>query len=296
MTYPRMIQTLRVSSAVLTGIAALLAILIWLGLSHFGVSDEAVSAIKSSSAIYFLIGFLCLSVALTLLAPIAIPRLVFLLGLFPLLVGWRISALTGMGAINILCACAFVGFLAIFAVLVLHGLRTPATGGRPQTSYSSVQLAFIRLYIGLDLVPHCTEKLFAGPAVRSGDVHSFQALGVPDALQFVLLAGVIEFSAAIGVGLGLFTRLAAVLTVVYLIVATIMGHHFLLGFIWASPGGGWEYPVLWSVLILSFVFGGGRWMSLDEVISEHVKLPRWVLALMGDTSSHCHTRMAEEKS
>ncbi|MEM0950095.1 MAG: DoxX family protein [Pseudomonadota bacterium] len=293
MTYPKVIQTLRFSSAMLTGIAALLVILIWLGVSQFGASDEAVSAIKSSSAIYFLIGFLCLSVFLTLIAPIAIPRLVLLLGLFPLLVGWRISALTGMGTVNILCTCAFAGFVAMLIALVVHGLRVTAPDGRPQTTYASVQLAFIRLYIGLDLVPHCTEKLFAGPAVRSGDVQSFQALGVPDALQFVLLAGVIEFSAAIGVGLGLFTRLAAVLTVVYLMVATIMGHHFLLGFIWASPGGGWEYPVLWSVLILSFVFGGGRWMSLDEVISEHAKLPRWVLSLMGDTSSHCHTRMTD---
>ncbi|WP_152612125.1 DoxX family protein [Ruegeria sp. ANG-S4] len=296
MTYPKVIQALRITSAMLIGIAALLAILIWLGVSQFGASDQAVSVIKSSSAIYFLIGFLCLSVFLTLITPIAIPRLVFLLGLFPLLVGWRISALTGMGTVNVLCACAFAGFVAMFITLVLHGLRTSAPTGRPQTKYSTVQLAFIRLYIGLDLIPHCTEKLFAGPTVRSGDVQSFQALGVPDPLQFVLVAGMIEFSAAIGVGLGLFTRLAAVLTVVYLMVATIMGHHFLLGFIWASPGGGWEYPVLWSVLILSFVFGGGRWMSLDEVISEHVKLPRWVLAPMGDTSSHCHTRMDSAES
>ncbi|MEM9093324.1 MAG: DoxX family protein, partial [Cyanobacteria bacterium P01_F01_bin.53] len=133
----------------------------------------------------------------------------------------------------------------------------------------------------------------AGP--RSGDIQAFQALGISDPADFVIVAGIIEFSAAIGVGLGLFTRLACISTVIYLMVATVMGHHFTLGFIWASTGGGWEYPVLWSVLILSFVFGGGRWMSLDEVISEHIKLPKWVNVIMGDTSSHCHTRLMKPK-
>jgi putative oxidoreductase len=98
-------------------------------------------------------------------------------------------------------------------------------------------------------------------------------------------------AAAIGVGLGFLTRLAAVLTVIYLMVATIMGHHFQIDFIWASSGGGWEYPVLWSALIFSFVLGGGRWLSLDEVISEHMTLPGWVTALMGDTVSHTRTKL-----
>jgi putative oxidoreductase len=74
-------------------------------------------------------------------------------------------------------------------------------------------------------------------------------------------------------------------------VATNMGHHFQIGFIWASSGGGWEYPVLWSALIFSFVLGGGRWLSLDEVISEHMTLPGWVTALMGDTVSHTRTKL-----
>ena len=188
---------------------------------------------------------------------------------------------------------AFVFYVALFVLIAIHGLRDPETdGGRPKTTFAAIQLAFIRLYIGLDLVPHFTEKLFAGPATRADDVSAFQALGISDPLPLVLTAGVIEFSAAIGVGLGLFTRLAAICTVIYLMVATVMGHHFLLGFIWASEGGGWEYPVLWSALIVSFVFGGGRWMSLDEIISEHFKLPKWINALMGDSVSHTKTRIS----
>jgi len=62
---------------------------------------------------------------------------------------------------------------------------------------------------------------------------------------------------------------------------------FYLGLV----GGGWEYPILWSVLIFSFVLGGGRWRSLDEVISEHMTLPGWVTALMGDTVSQTRTNL-----
>lgn len=291
MTYRTLVNSLRLGAAVLTMIALIVAIAIWLGISTAWASATDVAALVGSSAIVFLCGFLLMSVVLTLAMPLRIPRLIFLLGLFPLLVGWRIAALSNMPALEVLCAVSFLCFVAMFFTIAVHGLRNPASEGRPPTTYASIQLAFVRLYVGLDLVPHFSEKLFAGPVTRAGDVQAFEQLGVPNALQFVLLAGVIEFAAAIGVGLGVFTRLACVLTVVYLMVATLLGHHFLLGFIWASPGGGWEYPVLWSVLILSFVFGGGRWMSLDEVISEHIRIPGWIKNLMGDTSSHCDTRM-----
>ncbi|MEM9105214.1 MAG: DoxX family protein [Pseudomonadota bacterium] len=291
MSYISLLRILRFLATLLSAAAAVLAVLTLLGVSQFGASSQAVSAVTSSSAIYFLIAFLALSSILSVVFPIPLSRLMFLLSLFPLLIGWRIAALSELDLIFTLCTCGFVVFIAIFVTFVAHGLNTTPRSGRPPTTYATVQLAFVRMYIGLDLVPHFTEKLFAGPTVRSGDVQAFQALNVPDPLQFVLLAGVIELSAAIGIGLGLFTRLAAILTVLYLMIATIMGHHFTIGFIWATSGGGWEYPVLWSVLILSFVFGGGRWMSLDEIISEHVRLPRWVEALMGDTASHSHTRM-----
>ena len=55
------------------------------------------------------------------------------------------------------------------------------------------QLVFIRIYVGYDLIPHFSEKLFAGPAIRNIDVLAFTSLGVPEPLFFVYLAGIIEF-------------------------------------------------------------------------------------------------------
>ncbi|WP_196223417.1 DoxX family protein [Roseibium sp. RKSG952] len=283
MSYGTQVQLIRYTACGATGIALLIAIAVFAGLLSGGATASDVAKINSSLAIYFLSGFLALSCVLNLLAPRTRPRLIFLLGLFPLMIGWRIAALHDLSWIEALGGIAFVSYLALFAIIVVHGLKTPQEDGRPETTFPGVQLSFIRLYIGLDLVPHFTEKLFAGPSARLGDVKSFEALGVPDALGFVLLAGTIEFAAMIGVGMGLLTRLASILTVIYLIVATILGHHFQLGFIWATAGGGWEYPLLWSALILSFVLGGGRWLSLDQIIFERVKLPRWIDFLMGDT-------------
>ena len=284
-----LIDTVRYIIAGLTLVALTLGAAVYSGYwPNAGAPSEALQ-----SAVPFMLGFLALSFVLAISLPRRIPRLIFLLGLFPLLVGWRIAALSNLEGVALFAAAAFVGYIVLFGIIAVIGLRAPADQqpNRITTTYSAIQLGFIRLYLGLDLVPHFTEKLFAGPGPRADDVKAFQALGISDALPFVVVAGIIELSAAIGVGLGVLTRLAAVLTVIYLMVATVMGHHFQLGFIWATTGGGWEYPVLWSALIFSFVLGGGRWLSLDEVISEHVTLPGWVKFLMGDTVSHTCTRL-----
>ncbi|MEM8631824.1 MAG: DoxX family protein [Pseudomonadota bacterium] len=285
------VRLLRSLAGALTAVAVAMSLAVFLGLGRFGATEAAVTAVTGSSAIYFMTFFLLASTLLTLTLPAHVPRLILLLGVFPLLIGWRISVLADLFWIQVPCVLAFAVFVLLFLLIAVHDLRSEPKPGRIKPTLPYIQLAFIRLYIGLDLVPHFTEKLFAGPATRADDVQAFQQLGVPDPLQFVLLAGVIEFSAAFGVGLGFLTRTACILTVVYLMVATIMGHHFLLGFIWASPGGGWEYPLLWSVLILSFAIGSGRWMSLDEVLSGFLRLPRWVKALMGDTASHANGRI-----
>lgn len=142
-------------------------------------------------------------------------------------------------------------------------------------------LTFIRIYIGFNLIAHFGEKLFAGSAPFQTDVKAFIQLGVPHPEAFVILAGLCELAGAISVGLGFLTRVGAITTTVYLIIATTLGGHFLDGFIWANTGGGWEYPVFWSTLLLSFsVLGAGKY-SIDASIKRHFKPPQWVHHLMG---------------
>ena len=73
-----------------------------------------------------------------------------------------------------------------------------------------------------------------------------------------------EFMASISFIFGLFTRFTAVCTATYLIVALIAGNHRLFGFTWANLGGGWEFPLFWAFICLSFVLSGSGILSLDK--------------------------------
>ncbi|OGO94080.1 MAG: hypothetical protein A3F41_04835 [Coxiella sp. RIFCSPHIGHO2_12_FULL_44_14] len=143
------------------------------------------------------------------------------------------------------------------------------------------QLTFIRLLFGLNLAAHCAEKLFAGPAPFHRDVLDFIYLGVPHPEYMVFLAGLLELGGLISLSLGFLTRLGAIGTALYLIVATVLGHHFSSGYIWASTGGGWEYPMLWILLILSFAVVGAGTFSVDAAIQARCHVPQWIRRLMG---------------
>lgn len=225
--------------------------------------------------------------AAALLALIFVARLDFVVGfliaLFAFLVGWRIAGSYGLDRVSYPLIAVFLAFLALFFDTARRNLRSPKLGPDADATRLSVaewHLTVVRLYVGLDIVPHFTEKLFAGPGPRMADVAAFAKLGVPAPEFFVLLGGACELGIAIGVGLGLFTRLAAICSVLYMLIATVIGNHFALGFIWASPGGGWEYPVLWSVLLISFAYAGAGRFSLDHAILRRTDPPRWLRRMM----------------
>lgn len=142
-------------------------------------------------------------------------------------------------------------------------------------------LSFIRLYVGFDLIAHCTEKLFAGRIPFRADVSAFAQLNVMDPTFFVRLSGLCELAGVISLGLGLLTRVGALGSALYLLIATFIGHHFFKGFIWALPGGGWEYPVMWSAFILSYIVLGADEFSIDGVLDKNFNLPIWLKRLMG---------------
>ena len=219
----------------------------------------------------------------------AIPfRLNFLLTTFTMLIAWRLSVLAELDHVSRFYLIALILKLINFCLAAYVDIRST----KKNTEYTSDkinnvcfewQLTFVRLFIGLDLVPHFCEKLFAGAAIRAQDVQAFSGLGIASPLYFVLIAGVFEFFGSLAVSCGLMTRLGSICLCVYLVTSTYLGHHFEGGFIWASPGGGWEFPVFWTALILSFsLFGAGEF-SFDALLAKKYKLPKVVRLAMGQS-------------
>lgn len=198
----------------------------------------------------------------------------FLLSSFCIITSWRLSSLAGMNAACYVMAILFVVMLYQFKLIACNHMKSQSKSG--YNSLFEWQSIFIRLFLGYDLIPHFSEKLMAGSLVREGDVKAFLDLGIADPLPFVIAAGIIEFCGSLSLSCGILTRLGSVCLVIYLIVATIMGHHFDLGFIWANPGGGWEYPVLWSSLILTYAFTGANSFSIDRFVKNYIKIPKFV--------------------
>jgi putative oxidoreductase len=185
----------------------------------------------------------------------------FLTGLLAMLIGWRVAGLNSVDIVSDPLIFAFIAFVLQF----FECMRADLGGPKSMMTGAEWHLTFIRVYVGFDLVPHTTEKLFAGPSSFDADVKAFAGFGLPMPEFFVILGGLCEIGIAIGIGLGVLTRLAGVCSALYFLIATLIGGHFLNGFIWANSGGGWEYPVLMMALFLSFAVRGAGPFSLDYV-------------------------------
>lgn len=205
-----------------------------------------------------------------------------LLSTFTLITSWRLAVLASHWLISYFYLLAFIFVLMQFLQTVWDDLHDEEqnTMGLQLTVYEW-QLIFIRMYIGFDLIPHFCEKLFAGTAIQAVDITYFASVHMPAPYYSVLLAGLIECCGALAIGCGFMTRLAAIILFIYIMLASIIGHHFENGFIWASAGGGWEYPLLWGILFLSFAVKGANRFSIDGVLQRKFNLPSWIIRLMG---------------
>lgn len=185
----------------------------------------------------------------------------FLFGLLSALVALRIGSVNNLLYVTIFFSLIFAFKCLSFANILINDVKFN------KSLLINWHLIFIRMYIGLDLINHSVEKLFNGTVIRNVGVDYFSSIGIQNPLFLVIIAGLCEFFGAIGVGLGAFTRLASVGTALYILISTVLGDHFKLGFIWATPGGGYEFPLLWLVVILSFVFTGGQKFSVDAFLN-----------------------------
>jgi putative oxidoreductase len=132
---------------------------------------------------------------------------------------------------------------------------------------SFLSYPLVRITAGLLLMPHGAQKLFGWfggyGLTATGEFFGTQ-LGLQPGLLFALLAGLVEFFGGLALVLGLLTRPAA-LAVAVLMGVAMLGVHLPNGFFWTSDG--YEYPLMWGLIALALLLGGGGRYSLDRRFS-----------------------------
>jgi putative oxidoreductase len=140
---------------------------------------------------------------------------------------------------------------------------------RPLTeALSPLAEPMVRVAAGLFLVPHGAQKLFGwfgGYGLEATGQFFAAKLGLPPVLA--LVAGLIEFFGGFALALGFATRPVAALAAGMLFIAAIQVH-LGNGFFWTA--GGYEYPLMWGLVALSFAVRGGGRYSLDAAIGREL--------------------------
>lgn len=113
----------------------------------------------------------------------------------------------------------------------------------------------LRLVTGAWFLTHGLIKLFV--FTPAGTAGYFQSIGLPGALGYLTM--LLEIVGGLALLAGIATRYVSVVLAAVLLGATWFGHAGN-GFTFSNPGGGWEYPVLWAVVMLALaLLGDGRW-------------------------------------
>lgn len=136
----------------------------------------------------------------------------------------------------------------------------------------NISATILRITLGLVIFPHGAQKLLGwfGGYGFTGTMHHFtESMGIP--YVFALLAIVAESFGALGLIVGLTTRLAAFGVGVTIGVAAFMGHAqhgFFMNWFGNQAGEGFEYHLLVIGMALALIISGGGKGSLDRLLSQ----------------------------
>jgi putative oxidoreductase len=133
--------------------------------------------------------------------------------------------------------------------------------------YDALVLTILRVGLGVVLIPHGCQKLFGmfGGMGITANAALFDKLGYSPGMFWGTLVGCVELIGGALLVIGLFTRLAALSVVIFMIVAV----HFTAttnGFFWSKSG--MEYPLLILVSALVFLVRGGGAYSVDSAMAK----------------------------
>ncbi len=124
-------------------------------------------------------------------------------------------------------------------------------------SQSDLAALILRVSLGVLFIAHGLLKVlvFTVP----GTVKFFESLGLPGAVAYLVIAA--ELGGGLLLVAGVYVRQVALALVPLMIGATLK--HVPNGWMFASNGGGFEFPALWTVLLfVQALLGAGAYAAL----------------------------------
>ena len=126
----------------------------------------------------------------------------------------------------------------------------------------------VRCTAGGFLLIHGIQKL-TGNTIAAFAANSLARRGIEPSVPLAYADFFLETVGALCIMFGLFTRFfAAAIGIQFLIIVFVA--HWAPGFPWNRPGGGWEYPAFWGLIIVAIGLRGGGPYSLDRKLGREL--------------------------
>jgi putative oxidoreductase len=130
-----------------------------------------------------------------------------------------------------------------------------------ETQMTATGTALLRITLGVAALAHGLLKIFV--FTLAGAAGFFESLGLPGFLAYV-----VTFAEVIGGVMliaGFQTRAAALALIPVLLGATWA--HAGNGWVFSSEGGGWEYPLFWTLTLGAQALLGSGAYAVDDMVA-----------------------------
>ena len=162
-------------------------------------------------------------------------------------------------------------------IIILSGMGQIKHTEQPETNEDHMNTnntdygaTLLRLTLGTLLLSHGLLKIYG--FTIPGTVAFFGQLGLPPIAAYLTIFG--EVAGGTAIILGLFTRLAAALSLPLLLGA--VWAHSGNGWVFSSPNGGWEFPAFLVATASIVAFQGGGAFALSRLPVVNTYLPKFV--------------------
>jgi putative oxidoreductase len=129
---------------------------------------------------------------------------------------------------------------------------------------SDLWYPMIRITVGAILLVHGWAKIKTG---ATGIAGYLSKVGIEPSVLFAYVVYINETIGAVCIILGLFTRFFAASIAIELVVALWIVH-YAKGF--GASAGGYEYVLMWGIIMFAIALRGGGPYSLDRVIGKEL--------------------------